>query len=303
MTSYGNQAFSEKSQLVSSTYKRVPFEVEYVSVSSESDDRSQSADARVEMAIKQYAAKTFWIVVLIFASTIAAGFLIMHMYNAVELSSSQQELTVVYDQHAGVHKVIDNTPIFKADKHEDIVLASGTYTRNFKNHGWNYLSIAAANVTSFAHHIQHTADKHHIDPKKLTTQVYFRSMKALGFLEGYLSCHEMQQWYVNFYSGLFDGGDPTDEALQYLELNHEWMEEQAELLWSTSDYWTVVNGQLSQLNGLLAGASAACPGSGGASSSSSTSNSVYLPSMTKSITMIHLLLMNANGGKNSASSY
>ena len=69
----------------------------------------------------------------------------------------------------------------------------------------------------------------------VVTQV--RALQAAGYLEGYSTCVEILQYYNNFYFGLFDGGDPTREALEYLEENHRWMASEAEKNWQTSDYW------------------------------------------------------------------
>jgi len=64
-------------------------------------------------------------------------------------------------------------------------------------------------------------------------------LEAAGYLEGYSTCVEILQYYNNFYFGLFDGGDPTRDALMYLEENHRWMASEAEKNWQTSDYWFV----------------------------------------------------------------
>ena len=71
----------------------------------------------------------------------------------------------------------------------------------------------------------------------LVSQV--RALEAAGYLEGYSTCVEILQYYNNFYFGLFDGGDPTRDALVYLEENHRWMAAEAEKNWQTSDYWLV----------------------------------------------------------------
>lgn len=45
----------------------------------------------------------------------------------------------------------------------------------------------------------------------------------------------------------------ADEALEFLEANHDWMTEQAEENYLNSDYWLAVKGILNQLQGIVAG--------------------------------------------------
>ena len=54
--------------------------------------------------------------------------------------------------------------------------------------------------------------------------------------------------------GMFDGGNPTDESMEFLLSNHDWMVEQSSLYWQTSEYWRTVRGMLSQLTGIVSGA-------------------------------------------------
>lgn len=205
-------------------------------------------------------------------------------------------MSVVYDSAHDIYNVLDNYPLHG---HTPKVVANGSYIRNVNGNGWNYLSVQAV------------FDPLTLDPqtpRSPNTQTrprspdfpdaYIRSMGALGYLEGYLTCHEMNAWYVNFYSGLFDGGDPTDEALQFLQQNHDWMVAQADRNYADSEYWLAVKGILEQLDGLVSGIKAGCPGSGIPASGTSTTTStgrVYLPSLHVSPSLIHVLLMNANG--------
>lgn len=53
---------------------------------------------------------------------------------------------------------------------------------------------------------------------------------------------------------MFDGGNPTDESMEFLLANHDWMVEQSSLYWQTSEYWRTVRGMLSQLTGIVNGA-------------------------------------------------
>ncbi len=129
-----------------------------------------------------------------------------------------------------------NTKIGNADLTEH-VLAYGTYYVNVNGNGWDYLSAetvnladysllesvplsyvppsssrrlqdaatsaspsvgAAASAASAAHHKPVVTAE---DFDDLVAQQYFRSMEAIGYLEGYATCVTMNEWYINFYSG------------------------------------------------------------------------------------------------------
>ena len=134
----------------------------------------------------------------------------------------------------------------------------------------------------------------------LVRQQYVRSMHGVGLLEGYLSCREIGQWYANFYDGMFSGGAVNLATMEFLEQNHVWMNTQAALYWEVDEYWMVVKGLLSQLEGMLIGAQHGCPGipignEDDDSHSITNYKGIYMPSMQYGVTMQHLLLMNANG--------
>eukprot|EP01038_Epipyxis_sp_PR26KG_P009997 gene9997-13449_t len=216
-----------------------------------------------------------------------------------ELSSPPQ-YAVIVDHATGETKVIDNSS--SGSKSDEVVLASGTYQRNYNQNGWNYLSIKTESIKSIhppkASSSNHDSKKsrslshheHYKSEREFYAENYFKSMNALGYLEGHLTCHQMNEWYVNFYSGLFDGGDPTDSALEFLQSNHDWMVTEAQDKWRDSDYWLAVKGLLSQLEGIVQGAKDSCPGT-----EKNSKLGTYLPSLQKSPELIHLLLMNANG--------
>eukprot|EP00428_Durinskia_dybowskii_P079488 CAMPEP_0170450314 /NCGR_PEP_ID=MMETSP0117_2-20130122/51705_1 /TAXON_ID=400756 /ORGANISM="Durinskia baltica, Strain CSIRO CS-38" /LENGTH=756 /DNA_ID=CAMNT_0010711601 /DNA_START=817 /DNA_END=3087 /DNA_ORIENTATION=+ len=135
----------------------------------------------------------------------------------------------------------------------------------------------------------------------LMRQQYVRSMHALGILEGVLSCNEINQWYENFYDGLFSGGEVNIPTMEFLEQNHVWMNTQASLYWEVDEYWMVIKGVMSQLEGLLIGAQKGCPGVPIEENNDDDAHNindykgVYMPSMMHGVAMQHLLLMNANG--------
>lgn len=191
-----------------------------------------------------------------------------------------------------VYSVIDNEPVVSSSKPH--VLATGKYIRNVNDNGWNYLEVETFDMTAWLK--SNLTAKHISQP--IIIEEYIRTMQALGYLEGFVTCHEMNAWYVNFYSGLFDGGDPTDDALNFLEANHDWMVMQTEKNYNSSDYWLQVKGLLSQLEGVVAGAKDGCPGSEQNPRDNPwtvTDTDVFLPSLHKKPALIHLLLMNANG--------
>ncbi len=102
-----------------------------------------------------------------------------------------------------------------------------------------------------------------VDSKHNKTELavqWLRTRMGMGFFEGYTTCLEVRDWYANSYQAQFDGGDPNEAILRFLESNHDWMVRQANLHWRSSDYWLSIKGRLAQLHGLLAGVRAGCPG-------------------------------------------
>jgi hypothetical protein len=210
-------------------------------------------------------------------------------------------LSIYLDTSKNEYQVIDNDPLITTAKQKYHILASGKYLKNVNGNGWHYLEvetlhmegwIKSNNVTLAA--MSNTTRNH------LINEEYIRTMKALGYLEGFVTCHEMNAWYMNFYSGLFDGGDPTEDALEFLESNHDWMVDQAERNYLSNEYWLTVKGLLSQLEGVVAGVKEGCPGveqtrGENAWTTPTHGPGIFLPSLHKRPAMIHLLLMNANG--------
>jgi hypothetical protein len=127
------------------------------------------------------------------------------------------------------------------------ILAEGTYMYNVEGNGWNYLHVSSIEHNKFADILN-------------SDDTYFLSMEAMGFLEGYATCVDINHFYVNFYSGLFDGGDPKPETVQFLKENYAWMKSESDLRWQTSEYWLSVKIVLHQMNGMLAGLRRGCPG-------------------------------------------
>lgn len=224
-----------------------------------------------------------------------------------DFSIHEDPMSIEYDDDNDIYVVYDNDPVIKTHATSHI-LATGSYLRNVSGNGWNYLSIETVNIQDMLYNI--TLD-HKLNKTKISTSAtneeYFRTMRAAGYLEGYLTCKEMRQWYVNFYSGLFDGGDPTDESLEFLEQNFEWMKTESEARYRNDSYWMAVKGLISQLEGMVVGIKDGCPGtdqsshediwatSGDLSFPSGDKQNVYLPSLHRRPSLIHILIMNANG--------
>lgn len=123
-------------------------------------------------------------------------------------------------------EVVDNTVDIVKGKRIKRVLASGTYIRNAEGGGWNHLTVRAGEGFS--------SSPSNREYSQETSLNYIRSMEAAGYLEGYATCMEIGQYYVNFYFGLFDGGDPTQGSLEFLEDNYDWMASEAEKNWDVS---------------------------------------------------------------------
>lgn len=165
--------------------------------------------------------------------------------------------------------------VFQTGDKSSQVLAQGTYQRSPDT--WNQLDVQVTDLF-----------KTNDDRKKMFEQ-YFKSMEAVGYLEGFATCLDINHYYVNFYSGLFDGGDPTAATINFLEENYEWTSNMADSEWQYSSYWMSVKTLLAQLNGLVQGVQAGCPGT------EPNLLPAYLPSLHKNPSLIHMLLLNANG--------
>jgi hypothetical protein len=141
-----------------------------------------------------------------------------------------------------------------------VILADGLYSPNLAGDGWNYISVETMDLKSFALRLNETKGSYLPESEQLATirDQYVRNMKALGYLEGYMSCNEIKQYYENFYAGTFTNRNLTQEAVDFLLLNYQWMERQSEQFYSSSNYWLVVKGVLSQMNGMILGARDGC---------------------------------------------
>lgn len=125
---------------------------------------------------------------------------------------------------------------------------------------------------------------------------YIAQMEAIGMIEGYSTCHEMNEFYLNYYSGLFDGGDPMPATISFLVANHDWMKKEADKYYKTDDYWLVVKGVLAQLKGIVSGLKSGCPGTSGINTDDEDLHTIpNLRNLMKRPSIAHMLLLNANG--------
>jgi hypothetical protein len=182
------------------------------------------------------------------------------------------------------YEVINDTNFKIKDNSNSIILASGSYIK--KKNGWNHFSIVIPDI------LLPTVDKSSIESQEIY-DLYFQSMEGMGYIEGFATCEDINQYYVNFYSGLFDGGDPTTGSINFLIDNYNWMKQESDNQWETSEYWFNIRGLLYQINGMVNGIQKGCPGSHFDDNEADVFK--YLKSMRKKPDLIHLLLLNANG--------
>jgi hypothetical protein len=157
--------------------------------------------------------------------------------------------------------------------------ASGRYTQNFRGNGWHYLEIENAPVSS--------------------DEDYIKGMKAVGVLEGFLTCNHTKQFYLNYMHGMFEGRLPMDSTINFLRKNYNWVRAKADTLYTSDDYWLSVKGTLAQLEGMVEGHRLSCPceeeptgAKDGRDEGSKCDGSFWT---MNNPTIMHFLLLNANG--------
>jgi hypothetical protein len=151
--------------------------------------------------------------------------------NAVSYShnSSQIPISVRYDS--------DSSTFVTEFKYDDSFDAFGYYSRN--NSGWNNLKVEMqAEISS--------------------SEEFLLYAKAFGYLEGFVSCEEIFDFYPNFYSSFFGKSEPEAELLKFLTENLNWVSEQSSKLSKTDSYWFTVKSILTQMEGMLEGFSSGC---------------------------------------------
>jgi hypothetical protein len=207
-----------------------------------------------------------------------------HRPSAAQMMSSGSLLVpyIDYDKASRSYSLYDSS--------SKELLAIGSYEKDVNGSGWNYMRVSATDIPIPSRNTKTYRDE--VEISNQLVDAYISRMRALGHLEGYMTCKEISLYYLNFYSGLFDGGDPTDEALDFLQKNYDWMKSLAEKHWAYSEHWLAVRGFLAQLDGLVSGQNQGCPGSDGPSRHSSAA---FLPTLKRRPATIHFLLMNGLG--------
>lgn len=148
------------------------------------------------------------ITVILSMTIIFSALLLKHFNSPAVVDKNPLMMSVFLDNESTSRfEVVDNTVDIIKGRRTKRVLASGTYIKNADNGGWNHLTVRAGE--GFSSSPSNKAYSQDISVN------YIRSMEAAGYLEGFATCTEIGQYYVNFYFGLFDGGDPTEGTVQY----------------------------------------------------------------------------------------
>lgn len=143
------------------------------------------------------------ITVILSLTIICSALLLRHFNSPTFVDKNPLMMSVFLDNESTSRfEVVDNTIDIIKGRRTKRVLASGTYIKNADNGGWNHLTVRAGE--GFSSSPSNKAYSQDISVN------YIRSMEAAGYLEGFATCTEIGQYYVNFYFGLFDGGDPTE---------------------------------------------------------------------------------------------
>ena len=269
------------------------YQAKYMEISGDEEDNSQnvvtkgSSDAKINAP---YSTILFIaILVLVFIM-----FAVTSLYQSPSVSPPNNwrtdespitaevtKMTLIRTETVGNAKSVRVVTSGSSGEGPEVVLAEGVYITNVKNNGWNHLRAHMPNIPL-------TDDYDYFSR-------YFMQWEAMGFLEGYVTCQELQLYYVNLYHGLFDGGDIVPEAVDFLVENHDWVRAQAEANWRTSDYWLSVKALLVQLTGLLNGLREGCPSSAGGDANFDVYSSESLRTLYNKPTLVNMLLLNANG--------
>lgn len=112
--------------------------------------------------------------------------------------------------------------------------AFGYYHLNYNDSGWNFLDISMqTEISSINDHLQYSL--------------------SMGYLEGFISCQEITNFYTNFYSSMFANQKPNIRTIRFLENNYDWMTFMSDKLFESDNYWYSVKTTLIQLRGLFLG--------------------------------------------------
>lgn len=131
------------------------------------------------------------------------------------------------------------------------------------------------------------------------SKAYFleESYFALGYLEGYLTCQRIFEYYQNFFKSSFDGA-PSAELDRFMRENLAWVKEMSLQNKATSDYWAATSNVIRQFEGLVDGYNAAIAKSQAHHSSKNPSSSqeTSLPMCRGTpLTELQFFYLNADG--------
>ena len=167
--------------------------------------------------------------------TVWTLFLTVCLSSILVLAAQSSDIISAYVVSRGdqFQVVEDKTvPVFeKLGGDNPLIEASGQYEKNVS--GWAFLSIATSLPVSIDDQI-----------------VKFR---AAGIVEGYLTCTELKQSYPNFYADNFGRDLPSEDLLNFIIENYQWMRSESEKQYRASSYWLATKSSLEQLHGVVEG--------------------------------------------------
>ena len=165
-----------------------------------------NSDGKISPYKFQSAQRSLFVTTVFLSLIIIGSALLFRHYNVPSYIDKNPLMMSVFldNESTSRFEVVDNTIDIVKGRRTKRVLASGTYVKNANSGGWNHLTVRAGEGFSSSPSIKAHSQE--------TSVNYIRSMEAAGYLEGFATCTEVGQYYVNFYFGLFDGGDPTEGA-------------------------------------------------------------------------------------------
>lgn len=98
-------------------------------------------------------------------------------------------------------------------------------------------------------------DMSQVESKEDLTDAFYK----MGLLEGYLSCEDMQAYFVNAYAATFGDEEVPGDVSAFLLANYEWSLQQAKEKAAQSPYWLQTLNTWSQMSGMMAGFDQGCP--------------------------------------------
>ena len=176
-------------------------------------------------------------------AVLVALFAVASVVRGYELRSNDATGTAPERAPAKLHLYIDDSDKYAVAESyllKDRPLATATYHQNVGNSGFNYLDITSTTPEEGA--------------LLRSTETYLSTMRAMGYLEGYLTCDEIATFYPNFYSDSFGSNVVPSDVKNFIESNYAYALKQAEAEANEdSEYWQAIRGTLAQLNGMVEG--------------------------------------------------